>query len=203
MQGSRRKPLFTADNMRHLHEVVVNDVREVIGREFVGRLVEHLVIENRRVYRYFAADNVVHNDFFARFYLETYHILVAACYKGFDLFGRHCQRVAHGQACRCIVLEVFDLSALALKFLRCIECDICLAAVEKNLNILLVYVATLRLPVRALVASETYAFVELDSQPAERFKDILLGTRHKTVRIGIFYTEDKVTAMLLGKKIII
>ena len=47
VQWCTGQPLLAADDMRHLHQVVINDVGQVIGGQIVGALVEHLVIENR------------------------------------------------------------------------------------------------------------------------------------------------------------
>ena len=123
--------------------------------------------------------------------------------KSLDLFGRKCKRIAHAQTCRGIILEVVYLCTLCLKLLRSVECDICLAGVKELLYILLVDVATLRLAIRAMVAAKADTFVELYAQPTEGLENILLGTWHKAVRIGIFDAEYQFTAILLGEKIII
>ena len=54
-----------------------------------------------------------------------------------------------------------------------------------------------------MVATKAHALVELQSQPAERFYDILLSTRYKTGGVGIFNAENEIAAMLAGKKVII
>ena len=47
VERSRGQPLFAADYMAHLHEVVVDDIGQVVGGQVVGRLVEYLVVEYR------------------------------------------------------------------------------------------------------------------------------------------------------------
>ena len=44
MQGCTRQPLLAADDMTHLHEMVVHNVREVVGRQVVRTLVKHLIV---------------------------------------------------------------------------------------------------------------------------------------------------------------
>ena len=47
MQRGTGEPFFATDYVRHLHQVVVNNVGEVVGGQVVGTLVEHLVVKNR------------------------------------------------------------------------------------------------------------------------------------------------------------
>ena len=62
-----------------------------------------------------------------------------------------------------IILEVLNLGTLSLKFLRGIECDVCLTVCKKLLDISLVDVAALTLAVRTMVATKADALVELDA----------------------------------------
>ena len=102
-----------------------------------------------------------------------------------------------------VILEVLDLRTLGLQFLRGVEGYISLARIEQLLDILLIDITALALAVRAFVATKRDTLIKLDAQPTERLNDILLGSRHKTVGVGVFNAENQVAAMLLGKKIII
>ena len=62
MQRQGRKPLLSADNLCNLHEVVVHDIGEVVSRQFVGSLPEHLVVESVGIHLDMSADKVVHLD---------------------------------------------------------------------------------------------------------------------------------------------
>ena len=55
-----REPLFSAYHVRYLHQVVIHDVGQMIGRQPVSRFIEHFVVQCRGVHRYLAADKVVH-----------------------------------------------------------------------------------------------------------------------------------------------
>ena len=77
MQRSRRQPFFTANHVGHLHQMVVYDVGQMVGRQFVGTLVKHLIVENGRVDDHIAANHVVHMYVLARLYLEADNVLPA------------------------------------------------------------------------------------------------------------------------------
>ena len=77
MEWSRRQPLFTTNHVRDVHQVVIYDVRQVIGGELVCAFVEHFVVENRGIDNHITANQVVYVYIFARLDFETYHILVA------------------------------------------------------------------------------------------------------------------------------
>ena len=203
VQGSRRQPLLAADNVRDLHQMVVHDVRKVVGGKLVGRFIKHLIVEDRRVDGYRAADNVVNDNLFARLNLEAHHIFVAAVDKLLHLFGRHRERVAHHHTGRCIVLEILNLGTFLVELLGGVESNIGLSAVKQNLNIFFINFPSLGLSVGTILAAEGDTLVELYAEPSERFEYILLGTLDETVGIGIFETENKISTMLFGKQIII
>ena len=49
-----------------------------------------------------------------------------------------------------------------------------------------VYVATLALLVRTVRATFANAFVDADTEPSKRLVDIVFGTGHKALRVGVF-----------------
>ncbi len=59
MEGCRGEPFLTADHVGDFHQVVVDNVGQVIGGQIVGALVEHLVIEDRRIDGHLSAEQVV------------------------------------------------------------------------------------------------------------------------------------------------
>jgi hypothetical protein len=163
VKRSTWQPLLTTDNVRNLHEVVVHDVCEVICREFVSTLIEHLVIEDVALDANLTTDEVVYENLLAWLNLEADNILLAVGNKLINLLLRHTQGVAHLQASVSIILEVLNLGTLSLEFLRCIECDISLAVSKKLLDISLIDVAALTLTVRTMIATKADALVELDA----------------------------------------
>ena len=92
VQRQRREPLLATNHMRNLHQVVIDDVGQVIGRQLVGRFVEHLVVERRGVDLHMATDQVVHLDHLTHGHLETNYPLVAACNARLDLLLRKTER---------------------------------------------------------------------------------------------------------------
>ena len=51
--------------------------------------------------------------------------------------------------------------------------------------------------------SDTYTFVDLDSAPFERFENVLFGSRHETLRVGVFDAENEVTASLSCEQVVV
>ena len=202
VEGCRGEPLLTTDHVADFHQVVIDDVGEVIGGEFVGTLVEHLVVKDRGVDDHVAADDVVNVDLLAGLNLEAHGIDGALLDEAFYLVGGHRERVAHLHAGGGVVLEVGHLFALRVEFLGGIECDVGLAGVEELLHILLVDIAALALAVGTLVATEADALIELDAEPLEGLDDVLLGSGHKALGVGILNTKDELSAVLTGKEII-
>ena len=87
VQRCRRQPLFAANNMSNLHEVIVHDIRQMIRRQFVSRLIKHLIVEDIRLYSNVATDEVVNDNFLSRFDEEAHHILFALREQFFHLFS--------------------------------------------------------------------------------------------------------------------
>ena len=203
VERSTGQPLLAAYDVAHLHEVVVDNVGQVIGGQVVGLLIEHLVVENRRVDGHIATQQVVHHDIAAWLHLEAHHIVLAAVDKRFHLLGGQAQGVAHGHARRGIILEVLDLLAFLLKFLRGVEGDVGLAAVEQLLHIGVIDVAALALPVGAVVAALPHALVDAYAQPVEGLVDVVFGTGHKAVAVGILDAQYHGSAMLACKEIVV
>ena len=189
--------------MGDLHQVVVDDVGQVIGGQLVGTLVEHLVVEDVALDAHVAANHVIDMDLLTRLHLEANGILHAVVDELSPLLFGHGQRVAHLQACGSVVLEVLHFGTLGLQLLRRVEGIVSLAGLQQLVDILLVDVAALALAVRTVLSSEAHTFVELDSEPFECFQNVFLSTGNKTVRVCILDTEHQFTAMLAGKKIVI
>ena len=190
------QPLFATYHVSNLHKVVVNDVCQVIGGQFVGALVEHFVIENVTLDLHIATNHVVNMHFDTRFNHETHYILLTVVDATLHFFLRESKRVGHLHTCLGIVLEVLNLRTLSLKLLRSVECYVSLAVGKKLVDIFLIYGATLTLTIRAVVATERNSFVKLDTEPTERLDDVIFGSRHKAMRVGILDTEHQVAAVL-------
>ena len=203
MEWCAGQPFLASDYVCDFHEVVVDDVGQVVGGQSVGALEEHFVVEYRRVDGHHAADDVVDLHFATRLYLEPHHVLMAAGYELLYLLGTEGERVAHLCACRCVVLEVLGLLAFLVKFLGGVECYVGLSFAEQLVYILAIYVTSFALAVWAVVASEAHTFVELDAQPSETLYDIVFGSGHKACGVGVFDAENEVATVLACKQIVV
>ena len=189
--------------MGDLHQVVIDDVGKVIGRQFVGTLVEDLVVEDGGIDFHLTTDEVIHDDILARFDEEANDVGLAGSDELLGLVETQAQRITHLTTGRGIVLEVGSSLACSLKLLLVIKSIVGLAGIEKHLHIFLIDLATLRLTIGAMIATKGDTFVKLYAEPLERLKDVFLGTRNEALAIGIFNTEQEFAAMLTGKEIVI
>ena len=203
VQRSTGQPLLAANDMGNLHQVVVDDICQVICRQLVGTLIQHLVVADITLDTYFATDEVVDENLLTGLDLKTNDILVARSNQLLDFLLGEGQRVTHLTARMAVVLEVLNLSTLGLQLLWGVESDICLVGIQQLLNIFLIDIATLTLTVGTFVATKRHALVELDTQPLERLDDVLFCSRHETCGVGVFDAEHKVAAMLACKQVII
>ena len=197
------QPLFTTNNMGYLHQMIVDDICEVISRQLVCTLIEHLIIEDVSLHANLTTDKIVDKNLLASIDLKADNILLTIGNELFYLFLWKCQRVTHLTAGVTVVLKILYLSTLCLQLLRSIESDICLVCIQQLLNIFLIDITTLDLTIRTLVATKAYTLIKLNAEPFERLNDIFLCTWYETVTVSILYTENEVTAMLFGKEIII
>ena len=203
MERSRRQPLFTTNHVRDVHQVVIYDVRQVIGGELVCAFVEHFVVENRGIDDHITANQVVYVYIFARLDFETYHILVATCNALLHLFCRKGERIAHVATCGSIILEVGCGFASRIEVFGRVESDVSLVLSKELIYVFLVDFSTFTLTVGTFVATEAHAFIELDAEPFERFNDIVLSSWHKTRGVGVFDAEHEVATMLASEKIVV
>ena len=197
------QPLLAADDVGYLHQVVVHDVGQVVCGQFVGALVEHLVVYDVALDAHLAAYDVVDEHLASRLHAEAHHVLRPLGHEPLHFLLGHGERVAHREARVGVVLEVLHLLALGLQLLGRVERHVCLALVEQLAHVLLVYVAALALAVWAVVASEGHAFVELDAEPAERLYDIFLCAGHEPAGVCVFDSEHEVAAPLAGKHVVV
>lgn len=183
--------------------MVVYDVGKVIGGKLVCAFVEHFVVENSGIDDDISANQVVYMDVFTGFDFETYDILVAACNALLHFFCRKGERVAHIAASGCVVLEVGSGFASCVEFFGRIEGNVRFSFSEELIYVFLVDFSAFALTVGAFVSSETYAFIEVDAEPFERFDDVVFSTRYKTRRVGVFDAENKVATVLASEEIVV
>ena len=183
--------------------MVVDDVGQMVGGEFVSALVEHLVVEDVAHDAHIATDDVVDVDFLAGLHLEAHDVLLTGLDETLGFFLAEHEGVAHGETGVGVILEVLHFFTLAVEFLGGVEGDVGLTGIEELAHVLLVDIATLALTVGTVVATEAYALVELNAEPLEGFDDIVLSAGHEAIGVGILNAEHHVAAVLAGKEIVV
>ena len=207
VERQRRQPLLAADDVRHLHQMVVDNVGQVVCGQGVGRLVEHLVVECRGIHLHVAADQVLHLDEPVFGHLEADDPLVSAVDARTHLLGRQGQRrsqvFAHGVVVGKGLATGFGLLAQLVELLGRIEGVVGPAGIDQLQGIFQIDFAPLALAVGGVRAADTDAFVNLDAAPTQRLHDVLLSTRNEPLRVGILDAEDHRAAVLACEEVVV
>ena len=114
MKRSTGQPLLTTDHVGDLHQMVIHDIRQMIGGQLIGTLIEHLVVKNVTLHAHLTTDEVVDQHLLSCLDLKANHILLAIGNQLIHLFLGKGQRIAHLTAGVAVVLEVLYLCTLSL-----------------------------------------------------------------------------------------
>jgi hypothetical protein len=183
--------------------MVIDDISQMIGRQIVCTLVEHLVIEDGTIEGHSSTDHIIDLDLYVRRDEEADDILRTAGDKRIDLLTREDQGIAHRGTRGSIVLEVRHRLALLLQLLRRIEGYISLARIEELLDVLAVDVTALALAIRAAVTAVVHPFVKANTKPLQSFDDVGFCPWDEALAVGIFDTQKEFSPVRLSKKVII
>ena len=188
--------------------MVVHDVGEVVGREFVGPFPEHLVVQGVGIDGDVAADEVVHLHHPVLGHLEAdgpvgrlrQQVLHLARGKGEGITQRHAR---HGIVRKGLAFGLGGLAA-SVQFLGRVERVVGPAGLYELVGEIPVDGTPLALAVGRVrmlrgrgfhdLAVGIHAFVGDDAAPAQRFDDVLLRTRDEPVGVGIFDPEDEISS---------
>ena len=151
--------------MGDLHQVVIHDIRQMISRQLVCTLIEHLIIKDVALHTHLTTNQVVHKDLLTSLNLEAYHILLTIGNHLLHFLFGESQRITHLTTRMTVVLEILNLLTLGFQFLWGIESYISLISIKQLLHIFFIDITTLTLAIRTFVATKRYAFVKLDTQP--------------------------------------
>ena len=212
-----RKPFLSTDDLGDLHQVIVHDVGKMVGRQFIGPLPEHLVVEGVGVHFDVTSDQVIHLDNRVGRHLEAYGPVGSLLKQPLDLILREGQRVAHRHPCHLIVDKCltcgFSLSAGLFQSLGGVESIVGVAVLDQLLGVLAVDSAPLALAVRSVrmtlgrcldhLAVSVHAFVRNDAAPVKSLDDIFLGPGNEPVGVGVLDPDDEITSALLGIEVVI
>ena len=217
VQRQGREPLLAADDLGDFHQMVVHDVGEVVGRELVGPLPEHLVVQGVGIDGDVAADEVVHlHDAVLR------HLEADGPVRGFRQQVLHLARgkgegVAEGHARHRVVGEGLTLGlgglAAGVQFLRRIERVVGPSGFHELVGVLPVDGTPLALAVGRMgmlrrgvlhhLAVGIHTLVGDDAAPTQGFDDVFLRARDEPVGVGIFDPEDEISSVLLGIQVVV
>ena len=203
MQRSTGQPLFATDDVRDAHQMVVDDVGQMVGRQIVCALVKHLVIKDGAIEGHSSTDHIIDLHLYIGRDEEANDILCTASDERIDLLAREDQGIAHRGTRGSIVLEVRHSLALLLQLLRRIEGDISLARIKELLDVLTVDVTPLTLSIRAAVTAVVHSFVKANTEPLESFDDVGFCPWDEALAVGVFDTQQEFSPVRLSKKVII
>ncbi len=154
-----------------------------------------------------AAYQVVHGHRLVDRHLEAHDPLLAGGDAALDLVGGQRQRrgqlLAHfvviGEGAACLL----GLAAQCVQLVGRVEGVVGPAGVDQPAGVFQIYVAALALAVGGVGTSRADTLVDLDAAPFERFDDILLGSRHEPLRVGILDAQDHLAAVTACEEVVV
>jgi hypothetical protein len=184
--------------VRDAHEVIVDDVREVVGREAVG-LDEDLVVELCGLELHLAAEAVLERDLARARHGEPHDERLARGDAGLALGDG-------APAAQAVVAHEQPLSALlvahGLEALGRAEAPVRRARRQQRLDVMLVDLGALALPVRPARPADVRALVPLQPHPVQRAQDGRLGLGRRPRAVGVLDAQDELAAVLLGERVV-
>ena len=196
--------------------MVVYDVCKVVSGEFIGPFPKHFVVQGIGVHLHVAADEVVHLDNAVKGHLEADGPVRGGFQKALNFGFREAQGIAEAAAGGGVVHEGltfgFGLRPACGKFIGAVKRVIGPALLYELLCVLAVEGLALALAVRGMgmfcrcflnYLSVFHSFVGDDPAPVKGLYDVLLRSRHKAVGVGVLYTDNEISALLLGIEIVI
>ena len=207
VQGQRRQPLFATDNVRNLHQVVIHDVCQVIGRQSVCRFIKNFIVQSRGIDSHITTNHIVHLNILTLGHFETDNVLVAACDALLNLLGRQTQRGSEFGTHSVVVSKGLalglHLGTQSIQLVGSIESIVGVTALHELQSIFFVDCFALALAIRCVGATLADTLIDFDTTPFERLHNILLGSGNEALRVGILDTQDEFTAFLASKQIVI
>ncbi len=97
----------------------------------------------------------------------------------------------------------FALLTNALQALRGAETGVGMAVFDQLAGIFLIDGLAVALAVGTVRAAHVRAFIPVEAQPTQALLEFFLGAGHVTFLIGVLNAEDKLSAGLSGKQIVV
>ncbi len=154
-----------------------------------------------------AADQVVHGHRLVDRHLEAHDPLLAGGDAALDLVGGQRQRrgqlLAHlvviGEGAACLL----GLAAQCVQLVGRVEGVVGPPGLHELQGVLEVDFAPLALAVGCVGAAGADTFVDLDAAPLERFHDVVLGSRHEPLRVGILDAQDHLASVTACEEVVV
>jgi len=193
----RGQILAAADDMGNAHQVVVHDVRKVVGRHTVG-LDQNLVVQLPDIDLDMTVDNIVKARHAAFGDLLADDIGLARGQLGGNFLGGQMAAVA-------VVVGHFARSALGLvHFVQALlgaEAVVGFARLDQLLGVLLEHAHALALHVGADGAADVGTLVPGQTGSLERAVDDVGSALDQTALVGVFNAQDEGAAVMAGLQI--
>jgi hypothetical protein len=197
--GRGREPLLGADDVRDLHQVVVDDVGQVVGRKAV-RLEQHLIVYLRDVDRFgVGAQPVAEVDVALQRHRQPDRVRLA----GAGAPGRigSIERAAVAVVARGLLGRLLLLAQLGQP-LRGAEAAVRPAAVDQLLRMVGIDRQPLGLMVGAMRATHVGSLVPAQTEPAQRLHDLRLAVGTRASLVGVLDAQDERPTALAGKDMV-
>ena len=195
--GRGGKILVASYNVGYAHKVIVNNVCEIVGRHTVG-LDKYLVLKLCAVNGYVAVKLVVECDLTLRGHLLPDNVR-RACIKLclHLLFG---EVAAMSVVAVCLALRL-KLRLQAVEPFLVAEAVIRLALFDKLQRILFEHTHSFRLDIRTYGTADIRSLVPVKTYVLERFIDDLCCALNISSLVGIFDTQNEISALLFCDKV--
>jgi hypothetical protein len=199
MLGSRIDPLLAADHVRDTHQVVIDDVGQVIGRHAVG-LEQDLRIDHVPVQVDVPAQQVIDTAAAGRLrHQHANHVGLAGGLTPGHLVFRQMQiRGLQGSA----VAGLAARGAQGLELLGTSIADESLAGIHQLAGVLAIQFHALTLAIGTVVSAHVGALVPVQAQPAQGIEDRLLRLGGGTRAVRVLDAQEELAAVRTGKAII-
>lgn len=192
------EPFLAACDMRDLHQMVVDDVRHVIGRHAVG-LEQHLHVDGFPRYLHVAIDAVAELAGTLGGYLHTHDMRLAGGYPRSYFLGREAE--AETVIFRRLAGGPLRLAHL-LQPLRRAEAAEAVAVCHDLFDIGLIDVLAVALAIGAAGAANIGTFRPFQPAPFQCVEHFLLEFGRRARRIRVLDAQNKFAAVLLGEEIV-
>ena len=191
-------PLLGAHDVADLHEVIVDDVREVVRREAV-RLEQHLIVDLLVLERDLAAEAVLDDGLTFLRHREANDVGLLRVHAP----HRFVLRDATAEA---VVAGRFLLCALCST--QCLEPDLGAetrvrrALVDEDLRVLRIDRRALALAIRAVRTADVWPLVPRQTDPRQRAQDRVLRLLRGAGAVGVLDAQHELPTVLLRKHVV-